>query len=346
MPDLLQQGINLVERGLVPDLMTRFAIRRLCAQHLQTPEHFGKLPATSKFLESLTSEQIAVSPEKANEQHYELPAAFFELVLGPRRKYSCCLFDSPQSTLEEAEIRALQQTCSHAELSDGQSILELGCGWGSLSLWMAESYPSSQILALSNSTPQRLYIEQQIKARSLSNLRVITADINKFVTDEQFDRVVSVEMFEHLRNFELVLRKIAGWLKPSGQLFVHHFCHRTLAYPFEVEGSANWMGRYFFTGGIMPSADLLSTFNRDLVVSNRWDWSGKHYQRTSEAWLVQLDQNRPQAMEILKTAYGPHEAERWFHRWRMFFLAVAELFGFSSGKEWFVTHQLLKHAAS
>jgi cyclopropane-fatty-acyl-phospholipid synthase len=337
----MQFGIELVERGLVADGITRAAIRRLCAQRARLSRGSIAERDSAAFLASLRHQPVALCPEQANAQHYELPAEFFELVLGKRRKYSCCLFPTAEATLDEAETESLARTCQHADLQDGHSILELGCGWGSLSLWMAARYPHSQIVAVSNSRPQRQYIERQIELASLANLRVITADINDFQPRETFDRVVSVEMFEHLRNYERLLHRIATWLNPQGKLLVHHFCHRSAAYPFEVEGAANWMGRHFFTGGLMPTADLLSQFSSDLVVTQQWNWNGSHYRRTADAWLALLDERRRPAIEILKQVFG-NEAQRWFHRWRMFFLAVSELFGYAEGEEWFVTHALLE----
>lgn len=339
--DLLQWGIDLVERGLVPDGITRAAIRRLCATRARLSQQEIIQRESTKFLDSLRNEPVALFPEKANEQHYELPAEFFELVLGQHRKYSCCFFSTPVMTLDEAEHEALRLTCEHADLQDGHRILELGCGWGSLSLWMAERYPRSRVVVVSNSRPQRLYIEKQARHRSLANLTVITSDINDFQADGEFDRIVSVEMFEHLRNYEEVLRRISTWLNPGGKLLVHHFCHRSTAYAFDVQGAANWMGRYFFTGGLMPTADLLARFPRDLTVTQQWHWNGSHYRRTAEGWLSLLDARREPVMQILKRVYG-RDAHLWFHRWRMFFLAVSELFGYDDGEEWFVTHMLLE----
>ncbi len=344
MLDPLQWGVDLVERGMVPDTVTRAAIRRLCRRRARLAGSSAAARETTAFINSLATAPVALFPEKANEQHYELPADFFELVLGTHRKYSCCFFATPETSLEEAEEEALLLTCAHADLENGQRILELGCGWGSLSLWMAENYPDSQIVAVSNSCPQREFIQRQAIRRSLGNLTVITADMNEFDPGQQFDRVVSVEMFEHLRNYVEVLRRIAGWLTPQGKLLVHHFCHRQVAYPFEVAGAANWMGRYFFTGGLMPTVDLLTRFQDDLAVTRQWNWSGLHYQQTAEAWLALLDSRREAALQILQQAYGPAEAPRWFQRWRMFFLAVSELFGFAQGEEWFVTHVLLEPA--
>lgn len=344
MFNVLQLGIDMVERGYVPDAITRSVIRRLCAQTANAVAGARELENSHQFIESLKIQPIAVLTDKANEQHYELPAEFFSLFLGHRRKYSCCYFEQPTDSLDKAEESALTRTCENAELEEGQTILELGCGWGSLSLWMAERYPSSQIISVSNSHSQRIYIEQRAKVRSLSNLQVITWDINSFEPPLKCDRVVSVEMFEHLRNFDSMLKRIAGWMYVDGKVLVHHFCHRRIAYPFETEGTENWMGRYFFTGGIMPCEDLLSRFSDDLVVKRKWLWNGDHYRRTADAWLALLDKHRSEAIGILTRTYGARHAYRWLQRWRMFLLAVSELFGFQSGNEWYVAHLLLEPA--
>lgn len=351
---ILQLGIEAVERGIVPDALTRRAIRRMCDQRLRPSrgEHAAAVQQVqAKFVESMRAGPLAPVPHRANEQHYELPPEFFAAVLGTRRKYSCCFWPDESSTLDAAEEAALEITCERAEIRDGQEILELGCGWGSLSLWMAERYPQSRVTAVSNSARQRQFIETAAKGRDLHNLRVITADMNEFAPPDtgqnghRFDRVVSVEMFEHMRNYEQLLARVATWLQPGGKLFVHIFCHRDLAYPFETEGAANWMGRLFFTGGIMPSADLLQHFNRALTVTRQWSWGGQHYQKTAEAWLENLDARRRVVLPILESTYGAADAQRWLNRWRMFFLAVSELFGFAGGDEWFVSHYLLEHSS-
>jgi cyclopropane-fatty-acyl-phospholipid synthase len=348
---LLEFGIEIVERGWMPDSFTRLAIRRLCRQRLNMVDHRKGLTSAERdaeLIEALGAGPIAVVPEKANQQHYELPPEFFGLMLGPHRKYSCCYFAGIQSSLAEAEEAALQATCDHAELADGQDILELGCGWGSLSLWMAQRYPRSRITAVSNSAPQRCHIEATAAQRGLGNLHVITADMNRFAPprtrsgEGTFDRVVSVEMFEHMRNHSKLLARIAGWLRPAGKLLVHIFCHRELTYLFETEGAENWMGRLFFSGGIMPSVDWLRRFDRDLQVTRQWTWNGQHYQRTCEAWLAHLDARRPEVMQVLRRTYGSTCAHRWYHRWRTFLLSGAELFGFQRGQEWFVSHYLLE----
>lgn len=345
-PSATVAGIALAERGYLPDRVVRHAIRRLCRARLQTPIRGGD----QEFRESLRTGPIAPRPQAANSQHYELPPEFFEAVLGPKRKYSCCLWRNGTYDLAAAEDAALAETVKHAELHDGQNVLELGCGWGSLSLWMAERFPASRITAVSNSVSQRATIEAIAAQRCLANLRVVTADVNDFAplanerAEPKFDRIVSVEMFEHMRNYELLLGRIASWLSTDGKLFVHVFCHGQTAYPFEAEGDANWMGRYFFTGGMMPSARLLREFDLDLRVTQEWRWNGQHYSRTAAAWLANLDQNRNCLLPVLERTYGPRHAARWLQRWRMFFMAVAELFNYRRGEEWFVAHYLLEKA--
>lgn len=343
-------GIECVERGWIPDAWTRAAIRRLCTARLQECGGGRDLALaceeSESFLEELRSGPIALVPERANEQHYEVPPEFFGLVLGRHRKYSCCWWPAGVESLDEAEAAALDETCRRAQLEDGQDILELGCGWGSLSLWMASRYPHSRITAVSNSRPQRQYIESEARRRGIDNLTVLTADMNHFQFAGTCDRVVSVEMFEHMRNYERLLRGIRSWLRPDGALFVHIFCHREFAYPFETEGDENWMGRHFFTGGLMPSEALLARFQTDLRLERQWRWSGQHYQRTADAWLANLDRERTAARAILAQCYGAAAADRWLNRWRMFFLAVSELFGYSGGREWFVGHYLFRPQAA
>lgn len=345
----MSTAIDWVERGWVPDVLVRAAIRRLCAARLRacaTSDCDGDRESMEAFLDQMRRGPVAPVPERANEQHYELPAEFFARVLGPHRKYSCCCWSDPTRTLEDAEAAALDETCRRAELEDGQDVLELGCGWGSLSLWVASRYPRSRVTAVSNSRPQRRHIEAEAQRRGLDNLEVITEDMNRFQIDRAFDRVVSVEMFEHMRNYERLLRQIRGWLRPQGRLFVHIFCHRTFAYPFETEGDDDWMGRYFFTGGIMPSDDLFARFQADLRLERQWRWNGRHYQQTADAWLRNLDERRADVLPILEQAYGRAESRRWFQRWRMFFLAVSELFGYRGGDEWFVGHYLFSPQAA
>ncbi len=285
---------------------------------------------------------IAPVPETANEQHYEAPPEFFARALGPRLKYSCGYWPAGVQTLAAAEEAALALTCERADLIDGHDILELGCGWGSLSLWMAENYPGSRITAVSNSAPQRRFIEERAAARGFDNLTVVTCDMNDFDTSARFDRVVSIEMFEHMRNYAELLRRISSWLRPDGKLFVHIFCHRTLAYEFETDGAANWMGRHFFTGGVMPDFDIFERFPRDMRLSRSWRWNGRHYQRTANAWLENIDRSRSEILELFSRFYPGSDPKVRLQRWRIFMMACAELWGFADGEEWLVGHYLLE----
>jgi cyclopropane-fatty-acyl-phospholipid synthase len=333
--------IGVAESGRLPDAWLRAGIRHLVAgrqRETLAADFETRLARKLAFLDELRHGPIAVATERANQQHYEVPPAFFEQVLGPRLKYSCALFEPGVGSLAEAESRMLAATCERAGLEDGMRVLDLGCGWGSLTLWIAEQLPGCRVLGVSNSKPQREHILRRAAERGLSNVEVETTDVNGFEPERRFDRVVSVEMFEHVRNHEALLARIAGWLEPEGRLFVHHFCHREAAYPYEDEGSGDWMARHFFTGGIMPSEDLLLLRQRDLEVEAQWRVSGLHYEKTSNAWLANLDARGAAVREVLAGAYGERDAALWRQRWRMFFMACAELFGFRGGEEWFVTH--------
>jgi cyclopropane-fatty-acyl-phospholipid synthase len=335
------QGI--LDRDLVPDWIIRQAIRRRCRQRLRREKERGDLET---FLADLRQSPIALHTDTANQQHYEVPPAFFELVLGPRNKYSCCLWSDGVETLAEAEEAMLDLTCTRAALAENQRILDLGCGWGSFSLYVAARYPSSTILAVSNSRDQGEYIRKKAVQLGLRNLEVRTADVNTFQPDERFDRVVSIEMFEHLKNYGRMLARIAAWLRQDGLLFVHMFVHRKLAYHYESEGPDDWMAQYFFTGGTMPSADLLAHFDEHLQVCDQWRVPGGHYQRTCEAWLANMKTNREAILPILARTYGAYQVTRWWVRWRVFFLACAELFAFAGGDEWFVGHYRLQRPGS
>ncbi|SFW27350.1 SAM-dependent methyltransferase [Luteibacter sp. UNCMF366Tsu5.1] len=343
-PDRAAPGLlGLAERGLLPDALIRAGIRRLCEQRLAECNR-GDAEARQyrhrMLIEQLRSAPVAVHTDAANAQHYEVPTAFFQHCLGPRLKYSACYFTDPSATLEQAENTMLELYAQRAGLADGQDILELGCGWGSLSLWMAERYPNARITAVSNSASQRQHIEAECLRRRLLNLRVITCDINTLALPvEAFDRCVSVEMFEHVRNHRALMARIASWLRPGGALFVHIFAHRQAAYLFDTEGTDNWMGRHFFTGGMMPATDTLLWFQEHLRIEDQWLVDGTHYQRTANAWLRNQDERRDEVMTTLTGAYGSAELARlWFQRWRIFWMSCAELFGYAHGQEWLVAH--------
>lgn len=333
--------LGLAERGWLPDVLIRQGIRGMCADRLREERTGG--PATQaehhqRRIEALRRSALAIETDTANHQHYELPTAFFRLCLGPRLKYSSCLFPRGNETLAEAEDAMLTLYGERAELVDGQAILELGCGWGSLTLWMAEHYSSARITAVSYSSTQREFIEGECRRRGLGNVRVITCDVNVLdLPPGQFDRCVSIEMFEHMRNYQALMQRISTWLKPEGKLFVHIFAHRTLLYSFETDGQDNWMGRHFFTGGQMPSVDTLLHFQNDLRIEERWLIDGTHYARSANLWLKRQDAQRDDVMAVLRGAYGDC-ASLWFQRWRMFWMACTELFGYANGEEWMVAH--------
>jgi cyclopropane-fatty-acyl-phospholipid synthase len=343
-----QLAINWVEQGLVPDAVIRTGIRRLCEQRLNEIAagncETAALTAEA-FVRSMDNSDIAPLPHLANEQHYEVPAEFFALALGPHRKYSSAWWPGSTTTLAKAEAMALAASCEHAALADGQAILELGCGWGSLTLWMARHYPNSRITAVSNSHSQRAWILGEAKRRGLSNIEVVTADMNHYSAEQRYDRVVSVEMFEHMRNWRALFARVHDWLQPGGRFFMHVFCHRSTPYAFVDSGPSDWMGRHFFSGGMMPSDELALRFQDHLRLMQRWRWDGRHYEKTANAWLASVDARRAEALEVLAATYGAANAPQWLQRWRIFFMACAELFGYHDGQEWWVSHYLFERPA-
>ena len=330
---------RLLEKDLFPDFLIRAGIRRLLADRLKEEEQADR---KDRFIKELKRSPVAIETDAANQQHYEVPAEFYRAVLGPRLKYSSGLWPEGVHTLEASELAMLDLTAERARLEDGQDVLELGCGWGSLSLYMAERFPHSRITAVSNSRSQKEYIDGEAAKRGLGNLRIITANMRDFNIDARFDRVVSVEMFEHMRNYAELLRRIASWMKPDALLFVHIFTHSRFAYPFEVRDESDWMAKHFFTGGQMPSDDLLLQFQDDVRLVDHWRLNGSHYRKTSEAWLQKMDRNREAVTALFARVYGEDQSTRWIVRWRVFFMSCAELFGYKGGEEWLVSHYLFQ----
>lgn len=347
---------QIVDRGLLGDVALRRVMRRMLRRRHRSITGGGaeqRMARKRALIARLRESDVAIDTDAANEQHYEVPTELFERMLGPRLKYSCALWDEGTDDLAAAEDAMLELTCQRAELADGLDVLELGCGWGSLTLWMAERFPRSRITAVSNSSTQRAFIVERARELGLDNVTVVTCDVNDLGRDddrlaslggvpvvgpERFDRVVSVEMFEHVRNHTELTSRIATWLRPGGKLFVHVFAHRSDPYPFEAGGSGDWMARHFFAGGLMPSDDLLLHTVTDLSVEDHWVVSGRHYARTLRAWLDRLDAQRGPVTEVLAGTYGSAEARAWFNRWRVFDLACEELFAFDRGDTWHVSH--------
>lgn len=338
-------AINWVEQGYVPDSVIRAGIRRLIKERLgeiAAGDAASAMGIASDFVDGLRGAPLALVPEKANEQHYEVPAAFFARALGRHRKYSSCWWPQGVTTLDDAEAAALAATCERAGLANGQDVLELGCGWGSLTLWMAQHYPASRITAVSNSHSQRAYIEGEIARLGLTNVRIITCDINAFETPGRYDRIVSVEMFEHLRNWQEAFRRVRFWLRPEGRFFMHVFVHRLTPYAFVARDDGDWMSRFFFSGGMMPSDDMALRLQDDLRCVRQWRWDGTHYERTANAWLANMDARRADIDPILAATYGAAQADLWRMRWRIFFMSCAELFGYEQGQQWWVSHYLFE----
>ena len=349
MSGVAAKAIGWTESGLVPDSVIRGGMRRLLERKLveiRAGDVEFSARTLTEFASMMRSSPIALVPELANEQHYEVPAEFFVQVLGENRKYSCCHWSADVRTLGEAEEAALCITVERAGIRDGMKILDLGCGWGSLSLWMAEHFPNASVTAVSNSRSQREFIIAEAAERGIENISVIVCDMNDFDAADTFDRIVSVEMFEHMRNYAELFRRISTWLVPDGRFFMHVFCHRSTPYEYIDKGPSDWMSRHFFSGGIMPSAELPLLFQEHLNLQQRWSWNGNHYAKTCRAWLDRMDSRRNTVMPILANTYGKADAGRWWMRWRMFFMACEELFRFNQGNEWFVSHYSFKKAAA
>jgi cyclopropane-fatty-acyl-phospholipid synthase len=336
---------TLVDAGVLPDWLVRAGIRRICAARLAEQDAGGARERAERYArlrEALAAAPMAIATDAANAQHYEVPAEFFALVLGPHLKYSCVWWPPGVHTLADAEAQMLDLTVQRAQIRDGDRILELGCGWGSLTLFMAERFPASRIVAVSNSHSQRKYIRARARARQLHNVEVLTSDINTLDLDETFDRIVSVEMFEHVRNYGRLFEQLERWLAPDGRVFVHIFAHHRHAYPFEARGPSDWMARHFFSGGMMPSESLFAAVQSQLSIEAQWRISGQHYERTANAWLANLDRHAAAIDHVFAATYGADAASRWRLRWRVFFMACAEMFGYAQGGEWLVAHYRFK----
>ena len=332
---------RLLSKGVLPDFLIRMGIRNLNRTRLKQ-EWKGSADAQQAhfqaFVEQLERSPVAIRTDAANEQHYKVPARFYDYVLGLRKKYSSCLWEGGIKDLDGAEEAMLSLYLRRAELRDGQSILELGCGWGSLTLFMAEKLPRAKITAVSNSKSQKAYIEMRAKQKGLKNIKVITADMNDFKIKATFDRVISIEMFEHMRNYRELFSRVRGWLKKNGKLFLHVFAHRQFSYFFEEEGESNWMGRYFFSGGLMPSNHLFLYFSEGFQIEDHQVVNGVNYARTSRAWLQNMDRHKREILDLFSGVYGPDQSTRWFEYWRIFFMACEELFATDNGNEWYVSH--------
>ena len=337
---LMSAVTRIGERAPLPDAMIRAGIEFFCGRTARSLARTDP-GAEIEFARGMNEHPIARNTQDANAQHYELPAEFFNLVLGPQRKYSCCYYSDAAASLAQAEERALQLTAEHAGLRNGQDILELGCGWGSLSLWMARAFPDSRITSVSNSRSQREFIENEARLSQIRNLRIVTCDVNRFSPADRFDRVVSVEMFEHMSNWRALFERVRSWMKPGGRFFMHVFTHKRIPYRYQSDDKADWIAQYFFTGGLMPSHGLTRCFPDLFEVEDDWMWDGTHYERTALDWLSNFDARQSEIMPVLRRVYGD-DAPLWNRRWRLFFLATAGMFGYAGGREWGVSHYRMR----
>ena len=347
MSAVTARAVSWTETGLVPDSVIRAGIRRLLdnkRREIRADDVEIAADTLNDFVAMMNAAPIALLPELANEQHYKVPAKFFTKVMGDHLKYSCCYWPDGVTTITEAEAAALAKTCERAGIEDGMQVLDIGCGWGSLSLWIARHYPNATVTSVSNSSSQRDFIMARAAERKLGNIQAIACDMNDFEAPGRYDRIVSIEMFEHMRNWGELFGRIDRWLLPDGKFFMHVFCHRSTPYEYIDKGPGDWMSRHFFSGGIMPSADLPLRFAEHLEIEGRWHWNGQHYAKTLNTWLKVCDSNKEAIMPVLAECYGEEQASLWWQRWRIFFMACAELFDYDGGSEWYVGHYLFKKA--
>ena len=331
---------TLLSRGLIPDFLLRRGVRSQGKQRLAMMVKGNLSNDYEKFLKEASSGEIAVHTDDANNQHYEVDSEFFQYCLGKNLKYSSCYWDENTSSLDQAEDNMLELYCKRADVKDGMDILDIGCGWGSLSLFLANKYPNANITGISNSSSQKLFIDKEASKRNLRNLKIITSDINDFKSSKKFDRIISIEMFEHTKNSKKLLDSIDSWLNPKGCFFMHDFAHKNNPYYFDKDQNNAWMAKYFFTGGMMPNHNLFRDLESNLNYQKSWMLSGTHYEKTSNAWLNKMDHNREKILTLFKENSDIKTAKRNFHFWRLFFIACAEIFGYANGSEWCVSHHL------
>ena len=326
----------LAESGFIPDALIKIAARYISNKRISKSSIDYDKP---EIISALSKGVVAEKTSDANKQHYEVPPEYFYHVLGTNLKYSCSLFDNV-NLLDEAETSMLELYIERANIKDGHKILDLGCGWGSFSLYIAKKYPNTNITSVSNSSDQITYIKNEAQKRGLPNIKAYRMDVNSLELNTQFDRIISIEMFEHLRNYKLILSSLNNLLKPDGRLFIHIFCHKKLTYFYEMKNNFDWMTKYFFQGGIMPSKDIFEYFDDELEIINQWDINGNHYSKTCKAWLNNHYINRKKILDVFQKHYD--KPKIWFNRWRIFFLSCEAFFALNNGKEYFVSHYLLK----
>ena len=332
----------LLARGLIPDWILRRGVRSQGKERLNMMNKVDSTKEYSKFINEASTGNIAVNTDDANNHHYEVDSEFFKYCLGKNLKYSCCFWDENTLDLDAAEDNMLEIYSKRAEITDGMNILDIGCGWGSLSLFLAQKYPKSEITGVSNSSSQKIFIDSVASERNISNLNIITRDINDFRTEEKYDRILSIEMFEHTKNTKKLMNLINDWLNPNGLFFMHVFAHKENPYYFDRDQKNAWMAKYFFTGGMMPNHNLFKDLKSNLEYQKSWILSGEHYERTSNAWLDKMDQNKSKILSLFERSNSSSVAKRKFHFWRLFYIACAEIFGYDNGNEWVVSHHLFK----